>query len=33
MARTLEHAVLLTLGLVTHSVNHTNFSLGIGLPG
>jgi len=33
MARTLEHAALLTLGLATHSVNHTNFSLGIGLPG
>ncbi|ASW01950.1 NADPH-dependent F420 reductase [Paraburkholderia aromaticivorans] len=33
MARTLEHAALLTLRLVTHSVNHTNFSLGIGLPG
>lgn len=33
MARTLEHAALLTLRLVTHSVNHTDFSLGIGLPG
>ncbi|RKT22841.1 reduced coenzyme F420:NADP oxidoreductase [Paraburkholderia sp. RAU2J] len=33
MARTLEHAALLTLGLATHSVNHTNFSLGISHPG
>jgi len=33
MARTLEHAALLTLGLVAHSVNHTNFSLGVSLLG
>lgn len=33
MARTLEHAALLTLGLVDHTVKHTNFSLGVTLPG
>ena len=33
MARTLEHACMLTLGLVAHSVNHTNFSLGVSLLG
>jgi 8-hydroxy-5-deazaflavin:NADPH oxidoreductase len=33
MARTLEHACLLTLGLVAHSVNHTNFSIGVSLLG
>jgi len=33
MARTLEHACLLTLGLVAHSVKHTNFSLGVSLLG
>ncbi|HEY0237661.1 MAG TPA: NAD(P)-binding domain-containing protein [Friedmanniella sp.] len=31
MARTLEHAALLTLGLVAHSFHHFNFSLGINL--
>jgi len=33
MARTLEHACLLSLGLLTHSVKHTNFSIGISLLG
>jgi predicted dinucleotide-binding enzyme len=33
MARTLEHACMLTLGLLTHSVKHTNFSLGVSLLG
>jgi len=33
MAQTLENAALLTLGLVAHSVNHTNFSLGVSLLG
>ena len=33
MARTLGHAALLTLGLAAHCVNHTNFSLGVGLLG
>jgi predicted dinucleotide-binding enzyme len=33
MARTLEHLALLSLGLVAHSVNHTNFSLGVSLLG
>jgi 8-hydroxy-5-deazaflavin:NADPH oxidoreductase len=33
MARTLEHVAMLTLGLVAHSVNHTNFSLGVSLLG
>jgi len=31
MARSLEHVALLTLGLVAHSIQHTNFSLGISL--
>ena len=31
MARTLENAALLTLGLVTHSFDHTHFSLGVSL--
>jgi predicted dinucleotide-binding enzyme len=31
MARTLENLALLSLGLVAHSVNHTNFSLGVSL--
>lgn len=29
MARALENAALLQLGLVTHSLKHTNFSLGV----
>jgi len=33
MARTLEHACMLTLGLLTHSVKHTNFALGVSLLG
>jgi predicted dinucleotide-binding enzyme len=31
MARALEHATLLHLGLVTHSVKHTNFFLGVNI--
>jgi len=31
MARTLEHACMLTLGLLTHSVKHSNFALGVSL--
>jgi predicted dinucleotide-binding enzyme len=31
MARTLEHFCLLSLGLVSHSVKHTNFALGVSL--
>ena len=33
MARTLEHFALLSLGLLTHSVKHTNFSIGVSLLG
>lgn len=33
MARTLEHACMLWLGLMTHAVKHTNFSIGISLLG
>jgi 8-hydroxy-5-deazaflavin:NADPH oxidoreductase len=33
MARTLEHACMLTLGLLTHSIKHTNFSIGLSLLG
>ncbi|MCA0047096.1 NAD(P)-binding domain-containing protein [Mesorhizobium sp. B283B1A] len=33
MARTLEHACMLWLGLMTHSVKHTNFSVGVSLFG
>ena len=33
MARTLEHACLLSLGLLTHSIKHTNFSIGVSLLG
>ncbi|WP_405558095.1 NADPH-dependent F420 reductase [Streptomyces sp. NBC_01171] len=33
MARALENVGLLELGLMNHSVNHTNFSLGITLLG
>jgi predicted dinucleotide-binding enzyme len=32
MARTLEHACMLWLGLMTHSVRHGNFSIGVSLP-
>ncbi|MFE2963841.1 NADPH-dependent F420 reductase [Streptomyces sp. NPDC059340] len=31
MARVLENVALLELGLVTHSVKHTNFSLGVSI--
>jgi len=33
MARTLEHVCLLSLGLLAHSVKHTNFSIGVSLLG
>jgi len=33
MARTLEHVCLLSLGLITHAVHHTNFSIGVSLLG
>lgn len=33
MARTLEHVCMLTLGLLTHSIKHTNFAVGISIPG
>lgn len=33
MARTLEHVCLLSLGLLTHTIKHTNFSIGVSLPG
>ncbi|MGF6768104.1 putative dinucleotide-binding enzyme [Paraburkholderia sp. GAS199] len=33
MARTLEHLCMLTLGLLTHSVKHTRFSIGVSVPG
>ena len=33
MARTPEHLALLSLGLVAHSVENTNFSLGVSLLG
>lgn len=33
MARTLEHACMLWLGLMTHSVKHPNFSIGVRLLG
>jgi predicted dinucleotide-binding enzyme len=33
MARTLEHACLLSLGLLIHSVKHANFSIGISRFG
>jgi predicted dinucleotide-binding enzyme len=33
MARTLEHVCLLSLGLLTHSFKHTNFSIGVSLLG
>lgn len=33
MARPLEHACMLCLGLMTHSVRHTNFSIGVSLLG
>ncbi|WP_158936924.1 NADPH-dependent F420 reductase [Burkholderia sp. S171] len=33
MARTLEHACLLSLGLLIHSVKHSNFSIGVSFLG
>ncbi|WP_156363945.1 NADPH-dependent F420 reductase [Pseudomonas mandelii] len=33
MARTLEHVCLLSLGLMTHCVKHTNFSIGVSHLG
>ena len=33
MVRTLEHACMLTLSLLTRSVMHTSFSIGGSLPG
>jgi 8-hydroxy-5-deazaflavin:NADPH oxidoreductase len=33
MARTLEHVCLLWLGLLAHSVKHTNFAIGVSLFG
>jgi 8-hydroxy-5-deazaflavin:NADPH oxidoreductase len=33
MARTLEHFALLSLGLMTHALKHTNFALGVSLLG
>jgi 8-hydroxy-5-deazaflavin:NADPH oxidoreductase len=33
MARTLEHATLLTLGLLSHSLKNTNFNFGVSLLG
>ncbi|NMP25642.1 NADPH-dependent F420 reductase [Rahnella sp. SAP-1] len=33
MARTLEHACLLSLGLITHSIKHSKFSIGVSLLG
>ena len=33
MARTLEHVCLLSLGLLSRAVNHTNFTIGVSLPG
>ncbi|MGV1793578.1 NADPH-dependent F420 reductase [Rhizobium sp. A37_96] len=33
MARTLEHACMLVLGLLTHSVKHPNFAIGVDILG
>jgi hypothetical protein len=33
MARALENVGLLELGLITHSVQHANFSLGVTMLG
>lgn len=33
MARTLEHACMLWLALMTHAIKHTNFSIGVSLLG
>lgn len=33
MARTLEHVCLLSLGLMAHSIKHTDFAIGVSLLG
>lgn len=33
MARTLEHVCLLSLGLLANTIKHTNFSIGVRIPG
>jgi predicted dinucleotide-binding enzyme len=33
MARTLEHVCLLSLGLMTHALKHTQFAIGVSLHG
>jgi predicted dinucleotide-binding enzyme len=33
MAQTLEHVCLLSLGLMSHSIKHTNFAIGVSLLG
>ncbi len=33
MAKTLEHVCMLSLGLMTHAVKHTNFAIGVSLLG
>jgi predicted dinucleotide-binding enzyme len=33
MARTLEHVCLLSLGLLANAIKHTNFSIGVRIPG
>lgn len=32
MAQTLEHMCLLSLGLMAHALQHTNFAIGVSLP-
>jgi hypothetical protein len=32
VAQTLEHLALLSLGLVAHSIHHTQSALGVSLP-
>lgn len=33
MARTLEHLCLLSLGLLSNAIKHSNFSIGVRIPG
>jgi hypothetical protein len=33
MALTLEHMCLLSLGLMTHSIKHANFAIGVSCLG
>lgn len=33
MARTLEHVCLLSLGLMTHSIKSTDYTIGVSFPG